>query len=67
VILRKKLKNKYYIENIDAKSYNEIYELLPEDIEDKKNLKNIIDTLNKLKYSNLDLEKNEILELVKNI
>ncbi|MDD3144993.1 MAG: BatD family protein [Candidatus Gracilibacteria bacterium] len=67
VILRKKLKNKYYIENIDAKSYNEIYELLPEDIEDKQNLKNIIDTLNKLKYSNLDLEKNEILELVKNI
>ncbi|NCO31634.1 hypothetical protein GW891_02210 [bacterium] len=65
--MRKKLKNKYYIENIDAKSYNEIYELLPEDIEDKKNLKNIIDTLNKLKYSNLDLEKNEILELVKNI
>lgn len=67
VILRNKLKNKYYIENIDAKSYNEIYELLPEDIEDKQKLKNIIDTLNKLKYSNLDLEKNEILELVRNI
>lgn len=67
VILRNKLKNKYYIENIDAKSYNEIYELLPEDIEDKQKLKTIIDTLNKLKYSNLDLEKNEILELIKNI
>ncbi|MDD2907532.1 MAG: BatD family protein [Candidatus Gracilibacteria bacterium] len=67
VILRKKLKNKYYIENIDSKSYNEIYELLPQDLADKANLKNIIDTLNKLKYSNLDLEKNEILELVKKI
>lgn len=67
VILRRKLRNKYYIENIDSKSYNEIYELLPEDLDDKQKLKNIIDTLNKLKYSNLDLEKNEILELVKNI
>ncbi len=66
-IFRNKIKSKYYIENIEKKSNDEIYQIIPNDLPDKEIIWKIIFILNKLKYSNEDMEKNEIIELLKKI
>lgn len=62
-----KIKTKYYIEQIEKKSNEEIYELIPSDLSDKELIWKIIFSLNKLKYSNEAIEKNELIELIKKI
>lgn len=62
-----KIKSKYYIENIEKKSNEEIHALIPDDLYDKEIIWKIIFILNRLKYSNEDIEKNEIIELLKKI
>lgn len=62
-----KIKSKYYIENIEKKSNEEIHALIPDDLYDKEIIWKIIFILNRLKYSNEDIEKNEIIDLLKKI
>lgn len=62
-----KIKTKYYIEQIEKKSNEEIFELIPSDLTDKQLIWKIISILNKLKYSNESIEKNELIELIKQI
>lgn len=67
IVLKQKINKKYYIKNFENISYTEILEKLDNNLADKEILEKIIDKLNKLKYSNILVSKNEILELVKKI
>lgn len=56
-----KLASKYDIESIETKTFDEILWF----IEDKDEIKEIINLLNKAKYSNIDTDNEKILEMVK--
>lgn len=63
-VFRNKLSKKYGIK----KSYDEISNLLNNDLidsENKKVLRDIVDNINKLKYSNVLVDKAKLLEMVK--
>jgi len=62
-IFRKKIKSKFWIWNINWLTYEEILEKLW----DKQDIKNTVDLLMKIKYSNVILDKNKLLELIKDI
>ncbi len=62
-IFRKKIKSKFWIWNIDWLTYEEILEKTWT----KQKIKDIVDLLTKIKYSNVILDKNKLLELIKDI
>jgi hypothetical protein len=62
-ILKEKIYNKYKIENIENKSFEEILEKIPSD----ENLEELINLLNKAKYSNIITDNKKILDLIKKI
>ncbi len=62
-ILRKKIEKKYNIKNIFWKTFEEILS----EIRENKDLENLINMINKAKYSNLILDNEKILEKIKEI
>lgn len=67
MILKQKINKKYYIKGIGNKTYTEIISEIDNNLVDKEVILKIVDNLNKIKYSNILVNKNEILDLVKKI
>ena len=65
-ILKQKLYNKYKIENIENKTYENIINNLKRNLEGIDELNNIIKLINELKYSNYIANRSLLLELIKN-
>jgi len=65
VIFKQKLAHKYKISNIDNKTFDEIKEIIWNKIDDK--ILDLINMINKAKYSNFIWDNSKILELVKEI
>jgi len=63
IALREKLKQKFDIKNIDSLTFEEIQE----NIWNKMDLKDLLDMLNKAKYSNIITDNSKILEKIKEI
>jgi len=63
IALREKLKQKFNIKNIDSLTFEEIQE----NIWNKMDLKDLLDMLNKAKYSNIITDNSKILEKIKEI
>jgi len=63
IALREKLKQKFNIKNIDSLTFEEIQE----NIWNKMDLKDLLDMLNKAKYSNIITDNSTILEKIKEI
>ncbi len=64
-IFREKIWQKYNLKNIFSQTYDEI--LVKIDENNKEKIKEIVDDLNKIKYSNKILDKTKILEKIKKI
>jgi len=62
-IFRQKIAKKFNIKNIETLWNSEILEKLPE----QENISQIIELLNKAKYSKNITDNNKLLELIKNI
>ncbi len=65
-IFRQKIYKEFHIKDIDSLTYNEILEKI-NDNDKKEKIKEIIDLLMKIKYSNIILDKNKVLDLIKNM
>jgi hypothetical protein len=62
-VFRQKLKQEYFIKNIDSLTFEEIQK----QIWDKLDLKKIFDMINKAKYSNIITDYSKILEFIQKI
>ncbi len=72
IILREKIKNNYGVKNIKKLTFDEILEIIKQDIKKEKDIKEkdveeLIILLNKAKYSNNIWNNSKILELLKEI
>lgn len=66
-IIRQKISKKHNLKGINKLTYSEILQSLDLNLSDKYILDNIFDMINKIKYSNILVSKNQLLELVKKI
>jgi len=66
-ILKTKINKKYHINSFENKTYTEIISEIDNNLVDKEVILKIVDNLNKIKYSNILVNKSEILDLVKKI
>jgi len=62
-VFRRKIKDQFNIPNVETKTYDEILSSIPEN----KKVKEIIDNLKLLKYSNLVADREKLLILVKEL